>query len=273
MSVYNNETAPVEIPTPNIGLMPTQPSTELTKDITKNAKNTKPDAIITQKLHPVNQYVKFSFMITNILLLTTATVTLIEALRTDVPSVRHILNLETCISLVAGYFYSVFLAQIQESEKLDKPIDWSELTQTRYVDWSITTPLMLLILCVVLSAKSKQSVLLHTVLYVIGLNYLMLFIGFMGEMGNIGRITSCVLGFIPFFALFYIIYVNFVKGLKSFNDAFLYYFYLVVWSLYGLVFLLNESAKNIAMNILDCITKVFVGIGLFIYYSGIIKGW
>jgi hypothetical protein len=114
---------------------------------------------------------------------------------------------------------------------------------------------------------------LHTVLYVIGLNYAMLFIGFMGEMGNIGKITACILGFIPFLALFYIIYVNFVKGLKNFSEAFLYYFYLVVWSLYGLVFLLNESAKNIAMNILDCITKVFVGIGLFVYYSGIIKGW
>jgi bacteriorhodopsin len=270
MSLYTNDTSPIEIPTPNIGLMPTQPSTELTKDI---AKSSKKDAIITQKLNPINPYVKFSFMITNILLLTTATVTLIEALRTDIPSVRHILNLETCISLVAGYFYSVFLAQIQESEKLDKPIDWSEITQTRYVDWSITTPIMLLILCVVLSARCKKEVMLHTVLYVIGLNYAMLFIGFMGEMGNIGKITACILGFIPFLALFYIIYVNFVKGLKNFSESFLYYFYLVVWSLYGLVFLLNESAKNIAMNILDCITKVFVGIGLFVYYSGIIKGW
>ena len=56
-----------------------------------------------------NPYIKFSFMITYILLLTTATITFIEALRTNNPTIRHIFNLETCISLVASYFYLLFL--------------------------------------------------------------------------------------------------------------------------------------------------------------------
>jgi hypothetical protein len=46
----------------------------------------------------------FSFTLTYILLLTTGTVTLIEALRTKIPLVRHIFNLETVISIIAGYF-------------------------------------------------------------------------------------------------------------------------------------------------------------------------
>jgi bacteriorhodopsin len=212
-------------------------------------------------------------MITNILLLTTATLTLIEALRTTVPCVRHVLNLETCISLVAGYFYSVFLAQIQDIEKQDKPIDWSDITKTRYVDWSITTPLMLVTLCLVLSMESKTKIQLHTILQIIGLNYLMLITGFMGEMGNLSRPLACFIGFIPFVAMFYLIFVNFVKGRSSFSNAFLYYFYLIIWSLYGVVYMLPEETKNICSNILDCIAKCLIGNGLFIYYSGIIKGW
>ena len=35
---------------------------------------------------------------------TTATITFIEAMRTKVPKIRHMLNLETCISVVAAYF-------------------------------------------------------------------------------------------------------------------------------------------------------------------------
>ena len=59
-------------------------------------------------------YIKMSFTITYILLLTTALITFIEAMRTNIPVIRHIFNLETSISLVASYFYSIFVAKIDE---------------------------------------------------------------------------------------------------------------------------------------------------------------
>jgi hypothetical protein len=43
----------------------------------------------------------FLFTLTYVLLITTGTVTLIEALRTKIPLVRHIFNLETVISVIA----------------------------------------------------------------------------------------------------------------------------------------------------------------------------
>ena len=86
--------------------------------------------------------VKNSFYITYVFLLTTATVTFIEAMRTKVKKVRHILNLETCISVVAAYFYGKFVDQIK-----GKKIDYRQINMTRYVDWFITTPIMLLVLC------------------------------------------------------------------------------------------------------------------------------
>lgn len=74
---------------------------------------------IEQKINPVQYYVKFSFSITYIFLLTTAIITFIEAMRTTNPMVRHVLNLETAISMIAGYFYSLFLDKISVYEKED----------------------------------------------------------------------------------------------------------------------------------------------------------
>ena len=51
-----------------------------------------------QKDEKLNVYVKNSFMVTYVLLITTGTITIIEALRTQNPTIRHVLNLETCIS-------------------------------------------------------------------------------------------------------------------------------------------------------------------------------
>ena len=41
--------------------------------------------------------------------LTTATITFIEAISTKTPQIRHIMNLETVISVVAAYFYKQFI--------------------------------------------------------------------------------------------------------------------------------------------------------------------
>jgi bacteriorhodopsin len=219
----------------------------------------------------VHYYVKFSFVVTYILLLTTATITFVEAMRTQIPSVRHVLNLETCISIVAGYFYSVFISQIEKAnERGVGPMDWSDITKTRYIDWAITTPMMLLALCLVLGQNSKRSIHLVTILSIIGLNYIMLYTGYAGEEKWLDRFTAMILGFVAFFAMFWIIFRSFVKPLYSFANYALFGVYLVVWSLYGIVYMFSESYKNIAMNILDFTAKCFIGLGLWAYYTKIV---
>jgi len=213
-----------------------------------------------------SNYVKFSFTITYILLLTTATITIIEAIRTPNPVVRHVLNLETCISIVAGYFYSVFMQQIDESEKKGEIYNWEKISQTRYVDWSITTPMMLLTLCIVLGNNIKKPVPIGIFLVIVLLNYLMLFIGYLGETQKINRLWAFILGFVPFFAMFYLIFSRFVLPRYRLDNYILYGIYVGVWSMYGIVYLLEEEGKNIAMNILDFISKCGVGLGLWAYY-------
>lgn len=202
-----------------------------------------------------------TFHLTYVLLLTTATITIIEALRTTDPMVRHILNLETCISVVASYFYSVFL------EKIKGPYTWPELTKIRYLDWAITTPIMLLALCLALVYNVGQSLHLSLILTIVALNYAMLAVGYMGETQRLPRLEASVIGFIPFLVMFWLIY-----GLvgKSLANKVLVGCYFVVWSMYGLVYLLDEESKQISINILDLISKCFIGLGLWAYYTHIL---
>lgn len=221
--------------------------------------------------NPVQYYVKFSFTITYIMLLTTATITVIEALRTQNPVVRHVLNLETCISVVAGYFYSIFVAQIDKYSFEKKEIDWSEITKTRYIDWTITTPMMLLVLCMVLSNEIGQKIHVPTILSIVALNYLMLYVGYLGETNILSRWWSVIIGFVFFFAMFSVIFSKFVLPKYSLANYILFSMYLGVWTVYGVVYMLNESYKNIAMNMLDLTSKCLIGLGLWAYYTKIVR--
>jgi bacteriorhodopsin len=101
-------------------------------------------------ISPKFTMVKMTFYLTYVLLLTTGTITLIEALSTTNPLVRHVMNLETCISIIAGYFYSQFVSKIEQS---NGTINYKDINDTRYNDWFITTPLMILVVMLSLSYK------------------------------------------------------------------------------------------------------------------------
>ena len=76
-------------------------------------------------------------------MVTTGTITFIEAMRTDIVQMRHILNLETCISIVAAYFYGKFITMLDPmKEKIltNKDINANDLEKleniindTRYI--------------------------------------------------------------------------------------------------------------------------------------------
>jgi bacteriorhodopsin len=226
----------------------------------------------------------FSFTLTYILLITTTTITFIEALGTSNSFIRHIFNLETLISIVAGYFYSKFIDKINKCIENKEPLDWDELTLTRYLDWSITTPLMLLVLMAVLCYHSKQKLSFKTYLLVFVLNYVMLYTGYKGEYSkienknNLGSGSSSnekdnamwIISYIAFFVMYYVIYVSCV-GKGIFFNNFLFTFYLIVWILYGVAYRLDNETKNIMYNYLDLISKCLVGIGLWVYFSKLLN--
>jgi bacteriorhodopsin len=232
-----------------------------TVEATKVAENEK-------TISPKFTAVKMTFYLTYVLLLTTGTITVIEAISTSNPLVRHVMNVETCISIIAGYFYSQFVSKIEQS---NGTINYKDINDTRYNDWFITTPLMILVIMLSLSyTTGHRSVHLGTFIAAILLNFGMLYSGYLGDKGSISRTTGCIIGFLFFIGLFGLIYVNFVRGSNKMFNFMLFGVYLFLWSIYGVVYLLDEENKNIAYNILDLIAKCFVGLGLWMYFTKIL---
>lgn len=206
--------------------------------------------------------VKNSFYLTYVFLLTTATITFIEAMRTKVDKVRHILNLETCISVVAAYFYGKFVQQIEGPS-----IDYKKINMTRYVDWFITTPIMLLVLCLAFLYNSGGRLGFSTFLKILGLNFAMLSSGYVGVANIIDKFTALAIGIIFFFALYGFIYYKFIMKKPIFDNLILYWAFFIFWICYGLVYMQEDRFKNVAYNYLDLFAKCFVGIFFWAYFT------
>ena len=204
-----------------------------------------------------------SFYITYVFLITTGTITFIEAIRTKSPEVRNILNLETCISIVAAYFYGKFVEQLK-----DKEVDYEKINETRYTDWAITTPIMLLVLVLAFLYNSNGGKLnFSTFLLILLFNYGMLLSGYLGEQGIIEKVPANVIGFVFFAALYYYIYAVFIQNNYNSDNMMLYLAFLILWSGYGILYFADETTKNIGYNVLDLFSKCFVGIFFWAYYA------
>jgi len=205
-----------------------------------------------------------SFYITYVFLMTTATITFIEAMRTKDLKIRNILNLETCISVVAAFFYSKFVFSIEN----DETVDYETINITRYTDWAITTPIMLLVLVLaMLYNNGGGPMTFSSYLKILGLNYGMLTSGYLGEVGILSRVGANIIGFGFFASLYGYIYTKYLKGNFNFDNYMLFSVFLVLWSLYGVFYFLDDIPKNVGFNILDLFSKCFVGIFFWAYFT------
>jgi bacteriorhodopsin len=211
-----------------------------------------------------DKLVRQTFSVTYTLLLTTGAICFIESLTTKDAKIRHIMNVETAISFIAGYFYSVFLKKIDKEN-----IDYAEINKTRYVDWMLTTPFMILSLGLVLSYNLGINFKFSHFMIAIILNFLMLICGYLGEIGKINKKYAIIGGFVFFTFLFLFIYYTYVKDRKSFANLITYGIFVFIWFLYGVVYLQNDIVKNTVYNILDLCAKCFFGIGFWAYLIGL----
>ena len=221
-----------------------------------------------------------SFYITYIFLITTSVITFIEALRSPIPQVRHILNLETCISVIASYFYGLFIAEINNKKAKSSTkenfathdsiheIPLEKINNMRYSDWIITTPFMLLALSMVLGYENKIAVRFKSFILVLISNLFMLGFGYAGEIGLLNRNLASFMGFLFLLLTFGIIWKLFITCAKAtYQSKLIFWLYLGLWSLYGVFYHTNEATKMLGYNILDLIAKAFVGIFFWLYLT------
>ena len=185
------------------------------------------------------------------------------ALFLPVPSeykfLKQMLILEVIVQTIEGSFYIYWFFHFNSI---------TNITPSRYFDWMITTPTMLVNLIMYLRFLSSTEPLdfftvffeeRYMILTILVLNWLMLFFGYLGETSSFPGVT---LGFIPFIFYYYLIYTNY--GGLSETGLMIFYYFLFFWGLYGVVAMFSYKLKNMCYNILDLFSKNFFG--LFLTY-------
>ena len=210
------------------------------------------------------EFVKNSFKFSCLVLISATFITFIEALRTDNKKARHILNLETAVSLIASYVYSVFASMVDKED-----FSLEKVTTYRYMDWVITTPMLLLALLLFISYLNKDELHLKKFLFLVLLNFGMLMSGYFGETGQINKYLALFGGFAFYISLVLFIWFMYVHGKKIKIQKIVFFFFITVWSMYGVAFMFDEYTKNLTYNILDIIAKVFFGLFMWVFYGGV----
>jgi len=193
----------------------------------------------------------------------------------DLKLLRELLLLEFIVQIVEGAFYVWLVFSISSAPNI---------TRYRYWDWFITTPTMLITFSTFLiylkfkesgatdipSFTSIISDNFKTYSSIVLLNASMLLFGYLGELKKISLFTSVFGGFVPFFIMFYIIYENFAKYTDL--GTTLFWYFAIVWGLYGVAACLSYKLKNVSYNILDLFAKNFFGLFLaYLLYSNYTK--
>ena len=188
---------------------------------------------------------------------------------------KQLLILEVSVQAIEGLFYFWIFNNFNQV---------TNVTPKRYIDWTITTPTMLIeLILYLIYLKDKENGLDVTTLnfftlltenssaisFVLFLNWLMLIFGYLGEVNIIDTLSGVLLGFVPFLIYYYIIYVKYARESKDGWKLFWYFF--TFWSLYGVVALLPYYIKNALYNILDLFAKNFFG--LFLSYIILSKNY
>ena len=156
------------------------------------------------------------------------------------------------------------------------------ITPTRYYDWILSTPLMLLTTIIYFIFKNEEKNSLDNstelkqlkffdviknnklqILIICLYNFLMLIFGYLGEVNILSNSISVFIGTIFFLFSFGSLYNYYVKKNKQNLGLFLFVF--IVWGLYGVAALLNFVPKNVMYNLLDIVSKNFYG--LYLYYQ------
>lgn len=192
----------------------------------------------------------------------------ITSINHDVPEkdaiLKDILKLELFVQFIESLFYFWIIYTIKKVK---------DVTQKRYNDWFITTPIMLISFTIFLQYQEYKENNIDNKLSladflknndiikkIITYNSLMLLFGYFAEKKMFNKELSIIIGFFFFYLTFKTIYDNY--AIKSILGKKLFTLMCFIWGLYGVAAFYDYNTKNIAYNILDVIAKNFFGMYL-----------
>jgi bacteriorhodopsin len=196
-----------------------------------------------------------------------------SGLISNIPEKHKILQSILTLELGVQFFELIFYIFVLRSMTITS---LPQMAATRYLDWFITTPTMLLTTILLFKydeylEKNIEKKLdfwdflktdRNNILIIITCNFFMLLFGFLGEIEIIDMKISLLIGFLFFGLTFYFIYVNY--AIKSKNATTLFYYITTIWGTYGIGAIMPIDIKNNMFNILDIFAKNLFG--LYLYY-------
>lgn len=177
---------------------------------------------------------------------------------------KDLLKVEFLVQVIEFIFYAGLILYLNKVSR--------NITVYRYLDWGLTTPLMLITLSAFLNHTENTSSRLTEFLYnntgsivrIVLLNAAMLLCGLIGEFGYLSPYMASALGFIPFILNFKYIKDTFLPSSEDKTKNAIFYWFVFFWSLYGVFAVMSYKIKNTGYNILDIFSKNFFG--LFLAY-------
>lgn len=162
---------------------------------------------------------------------------------------RGIAVLELVILFIAACFY-VYI--VDHNLGSATPLQ----LRVRYLDWLLTTPLMLMVLILIYKQGPSIGAILkqqwYQVLGVAVLTIAMVIFGYIAHSKSLSwKFAMSALGFACLVGLFIWIY----SRRDSDKDQGLFWYTVIVWSLYGLAYFAPFLWRNISYNILDMVAK------------------
>jgi bacteriorhodopsin len=180
---------------------------------------------------------------------------------------NRILIIDTIVQIVEFLFYIYLSINLYT-------LNNNIIASQRYIDWVITTPIMLYATVLFMEYENNRMLGKNTtidsvnnkygkeILLILLFNFGMLVFGYLGEINLINKNIGIPLGFVFFGFSFNKIWEVFAQ--QSNISKNLFYFLIVIWALYGVAAMFSVIPKNIMYNLLDIIAKNFYG--LFIFY-------
>jgi len=189
----------------------------------------------------------------------------------DVKIFRTLLKIELTVQVIEFMIYLVLTFFF-----FSKNVHVRNTTLIRYGDWCLTTPVMLITLMAYLSRETSFKEFLkkykRQVVLVVSMDLLMLVAGVQNELYPITdknvldvcrRKTWIYIGFFPFLVMFGQIYTTFKDSIRrSREKSFIFFWFFIIWTIYGLVAFGSYTTRNSAYNILDIFAKNITGLFL-----------
>jgi len=234
--------------------------------------------LATIKAMPVDDYVGFTFFVGTMAMMAASvffffSMSLVEG---KWKTSLLISGLITFIAAVHYYYMRDYWAEVGDSP-----------TFFRYVDWTLTVPLMCVEFYLILKAAGAQTSLLWKL---IGASVVMLVTGYFGEAVYTTGSSPALWGLVSGLAYFYIVYLIMAGEAKKLADksspavqkahGILCKFVLIGWGIYPLGYMIGTTGwydfvdviglnMDVVYNIGDAINKI--GFGLVIYSLAVSK--